>query len=105
MVTTTRGVPAPGISRGGGRWYTTRTMNFAARLALIAVLLGIWQLLVVGGALNKDAFPTMSSTLAALVDQIHTSACWTTIAQTLEGWGVGVALGCVAAILIGSLMV
>jgi len=102
MATTTRGVSAPGTSRGGGRWYTTRTTNLAARLALIAVLLGIWQLLVVGGALNKDAFPTMSSTLAALVDQIHTSACWTTVAQTLEGWGVGVALGCVAAIVLGS---
>jgi ABC-type nitrate/sulfonate/bicarbonate transport system permease component len=73
-----------------------------ARVGVVAALFGLWQLLTTDGAVRPTAFPTMSATVSSFVDQIHTAACWTLIGQTLEGWSVGVAIGGVGAIVLGS---
>lgn len=81
-----------------------RSGVLAGKFLAIAFLLGLWQLLLVTGALSTSAFPTMTSTIRALFDQLGTSACWSTIVETVEGWAAGLALGGVAAILLGSLV-
>lgn len=79
-----------------------RSVTIAAKVLVVAALLGLWQLLTATGALSRASFPTMVSTLRALGDQLPTSSFWTTIGQTVEGWALGLALGGVAAILLGS---
>jgi ABC-type nitrate/sulfonate/bicarbonate transport system permease component len=81
-----------------------RVVGIGGKLLVIAVLLGIWQVVVVAGAVGANAFPTMTSTVHALVDELGTAACWTTIGDTVKGWAVGLAVGGAAAILLGSLI-
>jgi len=78
------------------------TRVLLARLLVVAAVLGLWQLLTATRALSATAFPTMTSTISTLAGQVHTAACWTTIGDTLEGWGAGLALGGLAAVLIGA---
>lgn len=87
-----------GARRRPGR----RSVGLGAKVVAIAVLLGLWQLLTVTGAASKTAFPTMSSTIRALADQVGTASCWATIGQTIEGWAVGLAVGASAAIVLGA---
>lgn len=83
--------------RPGRRW-----VALAAKALVIVALLGLWQLLTVTGALNRASFPTMASTLQALGDQLPLSSFWATVGDTVEGWALGLALGAVAAIILGS---
>lgn len=95
---------APGKLPARRRWAGPRLSRLGLRVVVLGALLGVWQLLTSTGALSRTAFPTMSATVSALVAQIHTAAAWSTIGQTLEGWGAGLAVGGVAALLIGSLI-
>jgi len=88
----------PRARRGPSRALT----RIAAKIVVVGVLLGLWQVLTVSGALSQSAFPTMSATIAALYHQVLTGSCWTTVGETLEGWAAGLGVGAIAAILIGS---
>lgn len=88
----------PRAARRPGR----RTVALATKALVVVAMLGLWQLLTGTGALNRASFPTMASTMQALGSQVPTSAFWTTIGETVEGWALGLALGGVAAILLGS---
>ena len=92
-----------GLSRARGGWRPGhRSVSLVAKLLVVAVLLGLWQVLTVTGALNRVSFPTMVATVQALGDQLTTAGFWTTVGQTVEGWAAGLALGGLAAILLGS---
>lgn len=90
--------PLAGATRRPGR----RSTTLAAKVLVVGALLGLWQLLTVTGALNRASFPTMASTLQALGDLLPTASFWATLADTVEGWAVGLAVGAVAAVLLGS---
>lgn len=90
--------PLAGATRRPGR----RSTTLAAKVLVVVALLGLWQLLTVTGALNRASFPTMASTLQALGDLLPTASFWATLADTVEGWAVGLAVGAVAAVLLGS---
>ena len=87
-----------GAARRPGRRATVLT----SKVLVVLALLGLWQLLTASNALNRASFPTMASTMRALWDELTTASCWATIGQTVEGWALGLALGGVAAILVGS---
>jgi ABC-type nitrate/sulfonate/bicarbonate transport system permease component len=78
--------------------------RLVTRLALLGLVLGLWQVLTATNALSKDAFPTMTSTISTLFQELGTSSCWSTVAWTLEGWAVGLAVGSTAAIVLGSVV-
>jgi ABC-type nitrate/sulfonate/bicarbonate transport system permease component len=81
-------------------------MGWGPPIVAIAVALGLWELLVRVGVLSETSFPPMSDTVAELARQLGEGAFWTAVANTLEGWalGLGIAIGLAvpAGILIGS---
>ena len=100
--TEARRLPSRGAAPGRGWRAMPGARALLARLVVVAAVLGLWQLLTATHALSATAFPTMTSTISTLGAQLRTAACWTTIGETLEGWGAGIALGGVAAIVIGA---
>jgi ABC-type nitrate/sulfonate/bicarbonate transport system permease component len=89
--------PARAALGPGRRW-----AGLAGKLLVVAALLGLWQLVTASGAVSHDSFPTMASTLHALGVELGTLSFWTTIGETVEGWAAGLAIGGVAAIVVGS---
>lgn len=85
---------------------TTRrfALRYGLRLAVLAAALGLWQWLSAAGVIRADEFPSMSQTASALADQARTATLWTAIGQTLQGWAIGLAIGAVAALVIGTLI-
>ncbi len=79
-------------------------LTYALRLVVLAAALGLWQGLSAAGAIRADEFPSMSQTAAALWDLLTQPACWAAIGATLEGWALGLVIGVVAALLIGTLI-
>lgn len=67
---------------------------------IVAVLI-LWQVLSATGVLPSDSFPSMTAVLSKVVDQLTSAAGWTAIGNTLAGWGIGFAVGAVAAIVVG----
>ena len=80
------------------------TLRYGLRLVVLAAALGLWQGLSAAGVIRADEFPSMSQTAAALWDLVTQSAAWSAIGQTLEGWALGLVIGAVAALLIGTLI-
>jgi ABC-type nitrate/sulfonate/bicarbonate transport system permease component len=80
------------------------TLTYGLRLAVLAAALGLWQGLSAAGVIRADEFPSMSQTATALWDQASGSSLWTAVAQTLEGWALGLVIGVAAALLLGTLI-
>jgi ABC-type nitrate/sulfonate/bicarbonate transport system permease component len=80
------------------------TLTYGLRLAVLAAALGLWQGLSAAGVIRADEFPSMSQTATALWDQASGSSLWTAVAQTLEGWALGLVTGVAAALLLGTLI-
>jgi ABC-type nitrate/sulfonate/bicarbonate transport system permease component len=76
----------------------------ALRLAVFALALALWQVLSMTGVLSKNAFPTMTSTVAELWRQLGTSELWLAVSDTLRGWGLGLLIGGGLAIVVGTLL-
>jgi ABC-type nitrate/sulfonate/bicarbonate transport system permease component len=74
------------------------------RLAVLAAALGLWQGLSASGALRPDEFPSMTSSLAALGDQLGSSQLWAAVGGTLEAWATGLLIGGAAAVVAGTLL-
>lgn len=82
----------------------TRWFKAAARLAAVAVVLGLWQYLSRSGALDSTTFPSMTSTMAELGRQVQSSDFWLAVWETMRGWALGLLIGCSLAITIGTLL-
>jgi ABC-type nitrate/sulfonate/bicarbonate transport system permease component len=79
-------------------------LTYGLRLAVLAAALGLWQGLSAAGVIRGDEFPSMSQTATALWDLLTQSTLWSAVGETLEGWGIGLVIGVVAALLIGTLI-
>ena len=77
-----------------------------APLAAVAVLLGLWELVVQVGIVAETNIPPASAALSELVSQFGDGAFWSAVGSTLEGWaaglGIAIALGVPLGLLIGS---
>lgn len=85
------------LSRGGAA-------KLAARVLVLCAALGLWQGLSVTGLLSSGQFPSMTSTVQALGHQLATRDLWTALWDTLLAWGIGLLIGGVCAIAIGSVL-
>ncbi len=67
---------------------------------LVAVLcaLALWELLVRAGVVSETSFPPMSDTLAELFRQLGEGDFWTAVANTLQGWALGLGLAVLLAV-------
>jgi ABC-type nitrate/sulfonate/bicarbonate transport system permease component len=78
--------------------------KWAAALIGIAVAFAVWQLLTVTKVLDPVAVPPASETLTTLGPSLGTGRLWQGAAETLEGTGIGFALGAVAGVLTGTVI-
>jgi ABC-type nitrate/sulfonate/bicarbonate transport system permease component len=81
------------------RWF-----KLAARVLVVAAVLALWQYIAVAGVLGKDAFPTMTGTMAELGRELKTADLWQAVWDTVRGWGMGLVIGCALAIVVGTLL-
>jgi ABC-type nitrate/sulfonate/bicarbonate transport system permease component len=86
------------LARGAG------TARLAWRLAVLAAALAVWQGLSASGLISSSEFPSMTSAVRELWDQLDSSELWSAVASTLEAWAVGMLIGSVAAVAVGSLL-
>jgi ABC-type nitrate/sulfonate/bicarbonate transport system permease component len=73
-------------------------------LVLVALVLALWELLVRGGALSETSFPTMTDTIAELFRQLGEGDFWSAVANTLQGWALGLGLAVLLAVPTGILV-
>ena len=61
---------------------------------VVAVLcaLALWELVVRAGLLSQTSFPPMTETVAELARQLGTGDFWSAVANTLQGWALGLGL-------------
>jgi ABC-type nitrate/sulfonate/bicarbonate transport system permease component len=81
-----------------------RTRVVVSRLVVLAAALGIWQVLSATGVLRSDEFPSMTSTMRSLGDQLTTAELWAAVRDTVSGWAIGLAIGAGSAIVVGSVL-
>jgi len=103
----------PGLSRSGTRSgrppgerrrsslrpHDARTL--LTQLLCIAVVVALWQVLVVSGVFSRDAVASPSSIAAALGSLVSTSNFWSSIGDTVRTWGIGLAISLVIALPVG----
>lgn len=81
---------------------TLRTWGVSLGLAVLAValLFGIWNLVILIGNLKPYVLPTPQSAASQVVDNWHTLSplTWQTIKETVEGFLIGAVVGFVLAI-------
>jgi ABC-type nitrate/sulfonate/bicarbonate transport system permease component len=70
----------------------------------VACALALWEAAVRSGALSDTSFPPMTDTLAELGRQLGTGAFWTALANTLQGWALGLGLAILLAVPAGILV-
>jgi ABC-type nitrate/sulfonate/bicarbonate transport system permease component len=80
------------------------TAKLVSRVAVLAAALGLWQYLTAGGVLDPDEFPSMTSTLRALGDEVTTADLWLAVRDTISGWALGLLLGVGCAIVVGTVL-
>jgi ABC-type nitrate/sulfonate/bicarbonate transport system permease component len=78
--------------------------RLAGPLLVLAAALGLWQGLSASGLLRPDLFPSMTSTVAALGQQLGEPQLWAAVRDTLAGWAVGLLLGGSCAVVAGALL-
>lgn len=89
-------------SAPGGRarsWTRARsTRSLAGRLVCVAVLVAVWEALVVTGTLSTDAVAKPSDILRVLGTLLGTAAFWSSLGDTLRSWAVGLAISLLIAV-------
>src|SRR5437870_13075435 len=70
-------------------------------LAVILAALALWESVARTGILPERWTPTASSVLVTLAQQVVTASFWAAVAQTLEGWAVGLVLATLVAVPLG----
>jgi ABC-type nitrate/sulfonate/bicarbonate transport system permease component len=74
-----------------------RALPWAGLLAVVAV----FELLSRADLINRRFFPPITAMAARLVDEAGTGSFWSAVADTLEGWALGLAIACAVAIPLG----
>lgn len=76
------------------------------RLLAVALLLGVWQLVILGGVMPSMA-PGVPEIFRAITDVVGSGVFWAAIAKTmtaaLGGWLIAVTVGVVLGLLVGSI--
>ena len=90
--------------RGGARGRLPSAPDWVAPLATVAVLLALWELVVRSGLIAETSIPVMSATAAELFSQLGQGAFWSAVADTLQGWALGLGIAAVLAIPLGVLI-
>ena len=79
---------------------------WAPPLVAVLLLLAVWEAVVRAGLIPETSIPPASAAVGELLEQLTGAAMWKAVANTLQGWAIGlalaVALGVPAGILIGS---
>jgi ABC-type nitrate/sulfonate/bicarbonate transport system permease component len=70
----------------------------------VAAVLAAWELLSRANVLPRQAFPPISVIAATLARALAGTELWTDVAQTLEGWALGLALAALLAVPLGILI-
>jgi ABC-type nitrate/sulfonate/bicarbonate transport system permease component len=70
----------------------------------VAAVLAAWELLSRANVLPRQAFPPVTVIAAALARAAAGTELWTDVAQTLEGWALGLALAALLAVPLGVLI-
>ena len=65
-------------------------------LVAVACTLALWELAVRSGLLSDTSFPPMSETVAELIRLLGTGDFWSAVANTLQGWALGLGLAIAA---------
>jgi ABC-type nitrate/sulfonate/bicarbonate transport system permease component len=81
-----------------------RLAAWGPALVAIACALGLWELLVRTGVLSERSFPPMTDTVAELFRQLGEGDFWTAVANTLQGWALGLGLAILLAVPLGILV-
>jgi ABC-type nitrate/sulfonate/bicarbonate transport system permease component len=78
-----------------------RLPDWALPWASVVVVLALFDLLPRVGVLPRDHFPPISETLGTLVEQLGEGSFWEAVANTLQGWALGLGIAAALAIPIG----
>ena len=97
----TTGTAASASGQPAGRRRRLRPAELGWGAAGVAGALVLFQVLSVTGAVPTHDIPRMTSILASLGHQARTGAFWGVVGDTLEGWGIGLALAIAAGIPLG----
>ena len=105
MVTATENVSEPASTRIRAKSGWSGGPVVAARIGVLVVVLAIWQ--AVSGPLIPDYAISKPTEVAAALWKILTSAAgwtdiWATTVEVVAGFGIGVAIGTVMGLLLGS---
>jgi ABC-type nitrate/sulfonate/bicarbonate transport system permease component len=79
-------------------------MGWVAPLVAVAVVLGLWQLVVGVGLISENNIPTMTATVGQLFSELGESTFWSAVWHTLEGWALGLGIAIVLGVPIGVLV-
>jgi len=88
--------PRPAPRRALPAW----ALGLASTLGVLALL----ELLVRAGLIPERSFPPMSEALATLGEQLGEGSFWTAVAQTLQGWALGLLVAVAIAVPLGVLL-
>jgi ABC-type nitrate/sulfonate/bicarbonate transport system permease component len=88
-------------AHSGGRY---RGAAWGPPLVAVACALALWELAVRSGLLSDTSFPPMTETVAELGRQLGTGDFWTAVANTLQGWALGLGLAILLAVPAGILV-
>ena len=98
----TAGAPADEVRAREGR--PPRLVEPLIFVLSIASALLVWELISRGGLIAERDLPSMSDVFSALWDQMHTRHFWASVAQTVRGWALGLAVAIALAVPIGILL-
>jgi ABC-type nitrate/sulfonate/bicarbonate transport system permease component len=80
---------------------TRAVPDWALGVLSVVVVLVALEALSRSGVVSESDIPPVSQVLGKLVDQLGTREFWTAVAETLRGWGLGLAISVVAGVVLG----
>jgi ABC-type nitrate/sulfonate/bicarbonate transport system permease component len=91
---------APSYSQGRRRGVPQVVLGLGGLVALVALV----EVLPRIGVLPRQYFPPSSEIGSALFEQFGRSTFWQAVADTLQGWAIGLAIAAVAGVVLGILI-
>lgn len=85
-------------------WTTSRLFKVSSQVVVLVAAIAVWEIASVTGILDKRSFPSVGEIGKELGSQLQSAYLWTAVGQTLQGWALGVGLGAVLALLVGTLL-
>jgi ABC-type nitrate/sulfonate/bicarbonate transport system permease component len=81
-----------------------RTTRRLSQIGVFVAALLLWEVASAVGIFPRSSFPSMTDTLSELVADLQTADLWHSVAMTLQGWAIGVFIGSVLALSLGTLI-